>query len=247
VDYGAIVLISVLAAAAQAVLGFGYSLLFAPVAALLVAPSDAIGASIITGTVGSVFYYLEYRPRTPVREVAPMALAAIVAAPLGLWLLVAADEVTLRLLIGLTVLASAVFTLTLQGEPHPRRAGRLPVELGVGLVSGVMRGAVSLPGPAVILYHHWAGGGAEGIRSRMFSYFVWTGVPTVLLGLGGQVFAPSTWGFAAAAIGGLAPGIALGRLGRPRLSERLFSRLSMALLAATSAMAIFRALASLSG
>lgn len=243
-DYGAILLISVLAAAVQAIVGFGYSLLFAPVAALLIAPSDAIGASIITGTVGAVFYYVEYRPRTPVREIAPMAVAAVLATPLGLWLLVAADETALRLFIGLAVLATAVMNFTQRGAPHARREGHLSAEVAVGVVSGVMRGAVSLSGPPVILYQHWMGGGAEAIRSRMFAFFIWTGVPAVLLGIGGQVFAPSTWGYAAAAIAGLAPGIALGRLGRPRLTERVFSRLSMGLLAVTSALAVFGALSS---
>ncbi len=241
-DYGAIFLISLLSAFVQATVGFGYSLLFTPVAALLIAPADAIGASIVASTVGSVFYYVEYRPRASVRSIAPLAVAGVVTAPLGLWLLVVADEVTLRALIGLAVLASAILNFRQRGEPHPRREERLHWQLGVGALSGVMRGAVSLSGPPVILYQHWVGGGAQEIRSRMFAFFLWTGVPTVFMAWGGRVLSGEAWVYAVAAILGLVPGIALGRLARPRVTELAFTRLSMGLLALTATLAILGAL-----
>ncbi len=242
-DLLAILLVSAGAAAVQATVGFGYSLVFAPIAALLVAPSDAIGASIIAGTVGSLFYYAEHRPRTPLRSIAPMVITAILATPAGLWLLVVADEATLRILIGIAVLATALVNLAQRGEPEAR-PDRASWQMAVGAASGVMRGAVSLSGPPVILYQHWVGGGAAGIRSRMFAFFFWTGIPAVLMGLGGNVFSADTWWYAAAASVGILPGIALGRNMRPRIGEHAFSRLSMGLLAATSALAVLGAIQS---
>lgn len=241
-DYVAIFLIAALAAAIQAIVGFGYSLLFAPVAALFILPSDAVGTSIVTGASISVVLYAEHTPRAPLRPIAPMVLAALLAAPAGLWLLVAANEDILHILIGIGILVSAGINLRQHDAPHEARPDRIPLQLGVGVLSGLMRGAVSLPGPPVILYQHWVGGSGHCIRSQMFAFFVWTGIPTVGMGLLGGVFGPDVWRYAFAAGLGIPLGILAGRLMRGRTTDIVFSRLSMLLLAGTSVIAIVGAL-----
>ncbi|MEX2031433.1 MAG: TSUP family transporter, partial [Dehalococcoidia bacterium] len=93
-----------LSAFVQASMGFGYSLLFVPLAATLIAPADAVGASIVSSTVIAVFLYAEHTPREPMRPMLPMAVMSVVTVPLGLWLLVIADESALRLMLGGAVL-----------------------------------------------------------------------------------------------------------------------------------------------
>ncbi|MEX2372416.1 MAG: sulfite exporter TauE/SafE family protein [Dehalococcoidia bacterium] len=226
------------AAFVQSMIGFGYSLLFAPIAALVLLPSDSVAISIVSGTAISVFLYVEHTPRAALRSVAPMAVAAVLTAPAGLWLLVVADEEALHLLIGLAVLVSAVVNLRQGGHTHVAKADRASWQVAVGAVSGVMRGAVSLPGPPVILYQHWIGGGAAAIRSRMFVFFVWTGIPTVVIAALSGVFDADVWRYSLAAIPALPAGILAGRVLRPRLPEPAFRWLSMALLAGTSAVAV---------
>lgn len=242
-----IVLFACFAAFVQSAIGFGYSLVFVPLAALLIVPSDAVGASLVSGTVISIFLYAEHTPREPMRPMIPMALAATATVPLGLWLLVVANEEFLHLLLSVAVLASAVINLTQRhGGPgehqgEPRRPERFSWQVAVGAASGVMRGAVSMSGPPVILYQHWIGGTAGSIRSRMFAFFVWTGIPAVIIAAVGGVFRSEVWYYALAASFALPAGVFLGRLTRHRMSDLTFSRLSMALLGGTSAVAVIGA------
>jgi uncharacterized protein len=247
VEVALIVLFACFAAFVQSSIGFGYSLVFAPLAALLIAPSDAVGASLVSGTVISVFLYAEHTPREPMRPMIPMAIAATATVPLGLWLLVVADEHLLHLLLSVAVLLSAVINLAQRPgsagdhEGQPRRPDRFSWQVLVGAASGIMRGAVSMSGPPVILYQHWIGGTASSIRSRMFAFFVWTGIPAVIIAAVGGVFGGDVWRYALVASFALPAGVFLGRLTRHRMSDLTFSRLSMALLGGTSAVAVIGA------
>jgi len=98
-----------------------------------------------------------------------------------------------------------------------------------------MRGAVSMGGPPVILYQHWIGGGAAAIRSKMFAYFFWGGIPTVLLAIASGVIDADAWRYVLSASIGLPAGVFAGRSLRPRIGGVLFGRLSMALLGGTAA------------
>ncbi|MDA1010371.1 MAG: sulfite exporter TauE/SafE family protein [Chloroflexi bacterium] len=236
-DYVLIAILAAGAAFVQANIGFGYALLFAPVAAFFIGPAAAIATSMVSGTLISLFLYVDYTPRAPLLSVTPMALTAIVSSPLGLWLLATSDEAVLRLLLGAAVLFSAAVTLR-----HPTRDGvpqadRLGWQIGTGVLSGVMRGSVSMGGPPVVLYQHWIGGGAAAIRARMFAFFAWTAIPAIVIAAATGIFTTQVWLYSAVAGISLPVGILAGRFARPRMDERLFGRLSMGLLGGAAAVA----------
>ncbi len=236
-DYVVIIFIAAFAAFVQAAVGFGYALVFAPVAAFLIAPSLAIAVSIASSAVINTLLFAEYRPRTNLRSVAPLVIASVVAMPLGLWALIVADEDLLRLFIASGVFMTAAVNLRHPTREGPPRPDRIVAQLAVGAIAGVIRGAVSMGGPPVVLYQHWVGGGAGAIRSKMFAFFFWGGIPAVILAMLAGVLDEESWRYVLAASVGIVPGIALGRGLRPRISEVLFGRLSMGLLGGTAAIA----------
>lgn len=236
-EYAAILLIALAAAFVQAAVGFGYALVFAPIAAFVIAPADAIAVSIASSTIINTLLYLEYRPRADIRAVAPLVVASVLATPIGLWVLLVADEGVLRLLIATGVFLSAAVNLRRPTHAGPPRPDRFAYQLGVGGLAGVMRGAVSMGGPPVILYQHWVGGGAAAIRSKMFAFFFWGGFPAVALAVASGVLHADSWPLVLAATVGIVPGVAAGRGMRPRLGEQLFARLSMGLLGGTALVA----------
>jgi uncharacterized protein len=196
--------------------------------------------------VNSVMLYLEHRPRAPLRSVAVLAASAVAGAPLGIVLLTRSDEAMLHLLVGGGVLASATVNLVQRGTRPAVRPDRVALQAAAGFTSGIMRGALSMPGPPVILYQHWVGGGSGTIRSRMFAFFLWMSLPTVVIAaIGGVV----TWNIVfhtTAAAPAILAGVWAGRPLRSRLSEGWFSRLTMLLLALTSALAVGGAIAAFS-
>lgn len=81
--------------------------------------------------------------------IAPISAAAVLAVPLGGYLLTGADPLTLRRLIALIVIA---FSLVLLSGRRYQGAQRLPTSLALGALSGTMLGATSIGAPPVILY-----------------------------------------------------------------------------------------------
>ncbi len=247
-DLAALPLIALLGTLIQSGLGFGFGLFFVPVAALFVAPREAVAVSLLLGTTVSAGMYLEARPRTGVRAILPLVVGALIGMPVGVWILVRADETVLRLLVAVAVFVSAVANLAGgNGHTHQARPDPLMRQGLVGILGGVIRGATSMGGPPIVLYQHWIGGGAERIRGRLFAYFFWVGVPATLIVAPSGVFTHDVLRGWTLALPALAVGLVAGRLIRPHIAEAWFGRLSMLLLAMTSALAAWGAVRGILG
>jgi len=247
-DIATLPLIALLGTMIQSGLGFGFGLFFVPVAALFVAPREAVAVSLLLGTTVSAGMYAEARPRTNVRAILPLVIGALVGTPVGVWILVRADETILRLLVAVAVFVSAVANLAGgKGHTHEARSDPFVRQGFVGVIGGVIRGATSMGGPPIVLYQHWIGGGAERIRGRLFAYFFWMGVPALALMAPSGVFTRSVLRDSALALPALVVGLVAGRLIRPHISETWFGRLSMLLLTLTSALAAWGAIHALLG
>ncbi|MDA1241442.1 MAG: hypothetical protein O2798_11480, partial [Chloroflexi bacterium] len=136
------------------------------------------------------------------------------------------------------VFVSAVVNLaTGPAKSGPARPDPVVRQTLVGVVGGIIRGAVSMGGPPIVLYQHWIGGGALLIRGKLFAYFFWVGVPATLMAVPTGVFGGPVMKGALLALPALAVGIVIGRLVRPSLSEAWFRRSSMIMLALTAAVA----------
>ena len=247
-DIAILPLIALLGTMIQSGLGFGFGLFFVPVAALFVAPREAVAVSLLMSTVVSAGMYAEARPRTGLRAIWPLVAGAIIGSPLGLLVLLRADESVLRLLVAAAVLVSAIANLTAgRGHTHHARPDPLLRQGLVGVVGGVIRGATSMGGPPIVLYQHWIGGGAERIRGRLFAYFFWVGVPATLIIVPSGLFTRDVLRDTVLALPALVVGLVGGRLLRPYIAEHWFGRLSMLLLAGTSALAAWGAVRAILG
>lgn len=244
----ALLLLTLVGTLIEAVLGFGFAVMFVPAAALLVAPQHAVAVSLILGTVMGAGLYVEQTPRASLRSIGPLVVGALLGTPIGIFALLRLDEAWLRLLVAGAVLLSALVTLAGgDGHARPPRPDHAWGQALVGVVGGAMRGAISMGGPPVVLYQHWVGGGAHRIRARLYAYFFWLGVPAALLAAVAGVFTADVLRDSAVAMPGLLLGIVVGRRLRPRLGEHWFWRLSMAMLIATSTLALYGAAMALRG
>src|SRR5262245_37522550 len=102
------------------------------------------------------------------RDVLPLTAAALFAAQFGSLILQYADPYALRWGISIIVLTVVAVLMTgwrYQGQPV------MIVTIMVGLLSGLMGGAVQIYGPPVILY--WLGGAGDAItiRANFICYF----------------------------------------------------------------------------
>jgi hypothetical protein len=238
VEVIAVTTLLLLAGLTQSAFGFGFALVFTPLAALVIGPRAAVATALALSPVISVAVYWEHRPREPLRDVVPLVVAAVCSLPLGLALLLHVNEPVLRMVVGGAVVVGAATNVSGMRGVHPGRPHRLPVMVLVGLVAGVLGGATSMSGPPVVLYEHWIGGDASTIRRRLFAFFAYFSLPTVLIAAATGALTLDVWGFVLFGLPAMALGIVVGRELRPRLSERWFRRLSMSLLMIAAAIAL---------
>lgn len=244
----ALLLLTFVGTLIEAVLGFGFAVMFVPAAALLVAPQHAVAVSLVLGTVMGAGLYVEQRPRAPLRSVAPLVVGALAGTPIGIYALVRLDESWLRLLVAGAVLLTAVITVAGgSGHARPARPDHAVGQGIVGFLGGAIRAAISMGGPPIVLYQHWVGGGARQIRARLYAYFFWLGVPATLMAVPAGVFTEVVLRDALVAMPGLLLGIVIGRRLRPHLGDHWFWRLSMLMLVATSTAAAYGAVRSILG
>jgi hypothetical protein len=238
-----------LAALAQTVTGFGFALLFVPLATLAVGAKASVASALLLSVVASGAPWLEIRPRPPLRPVLPIAGAALASTPLGILVLAGADEALLRFVVGFAVLAGAVTVLrrapSSGNAVAPARRRRLLPLFGVGLLSGVARGATSMGGPPLVLYLHWSGAAPEAARITLLSYLgvmSVSSVPFVLLS--GEVTA-EVLRIVAAGIPAVLVALVIGRRVRRLVTESRYRRISVALLTISGSAALGAAIAGL--
>ncbi|WP_172329834.1 sulfite exporter TauE/SafE family protein [Mangrovicoccus sp. HB161399] len=143
--------------------GFGAALIYMPLATIWVPPPVAV-AGLALSAVSSLVTVV---PRA-IRQVEPgptalMIGAALLTAPLGIWVLRTADPLALRwMMSGFVALTLAALMAGWRYSAVPGRAARALV----GAATGVVGGATGLTGPVVILFHLGGQGSAAANRAN---------------------------------------------------------------------------------
>jgi uncharacterized membrane protein YfcA len=148
--------------------GFGQGMIYVPLIAALYGPRLAVTTILLIDLICSVPFLIPALPHVRWREMLPLVLAAAITIPLGTLALVYVDPGPLRWAIAISITLCVV--LLASGWRY-RGSPKLPITLGVGAVSGIIGGAIQIPGPPVILY--WLGStmSAAAARANFIAYF----------------------------------------------------------------------------
>jgi uncharacterized membrane protein YfcA len=139
-------LVVLMAAAGQAITGFGFVLVAVPLLTLLSDPRTAVVAGTTLGLLITSLGWFEDRAAVDWRPVVGISAGAVVGIPLGLAVFASLAVDTLRLAIGVTVL---VFTALL--AVRVRLPSGRPTQVAAGTVSGVMLSTTGMNGPPLVL------------------------------------------------------------------------------------------------
>lgn len=169
--------VTVVAGVLRGVTGFGAALLMAPVFSFFMSPSGTTFALLLTNIAASVQLFQESRRDIPWGTIVRLAPSALVAIPVGVWLLTALDAEVIRRIIGLVVLVLAV--LLLAGWRYRGRRGLLSDSV-TGLTSGLLQGIAGIGGPPVILYLMASDLSVRTARAAMSMFFGLVGVISML-------------------------------------------------------------------
>jgi uncharacterized protein len=218
-----------------AVSGFGFAVLAAPLYLLFLDPPRAIQLVIIISTALSLTVVSGLRHAIAWGVLLRLTIGALAGLPLGLVAFRLADPLTVRLGVGVTILAFAVL-MALRRRRRDRRLTPLALspggDLTAGAASGVATALVGMAGPPALIYLLLAGAAAITVRATLLAFFALAYGATLIshamtIGVPG-----STWLTA----GTLVPFALLGGFaGRPigdRLGTEGFQVLAVVLLAA---------------
>jgi hypothetical protein len=224
------VLVAGVAGLARGFSGFGAALIFMPAGSALVGPAVAAPVLLVADGVLS----LGFLPRAWLlarrRDVALMALGAVIGVPLGAYILRHADTLLLRWVIA--GLASSMLVLLLSGWRY-HGTPRPPVTALVGAIAGLFGGLAQMTGPPVVAY--WLSGKETHgtMRASIILFFGATTVFTFVSYLAAGIITVQVLWLAAL----VAPAYALGLFAGARAfrlaSPEIFRRLCFALIAAS--------------
>lgn len=155
--------------------GFGGALIFIPLVSAAFGPRIAAPTLLIIDTVLTLPIVIRALKACVWREVAPLAVGAVVAVPFGVAVLEHIDPLMLRW--ALAALTFALLALLVSGWRHGGQHP-LPVTLGVGALAGLLGGAAQMSGPPVVAY--WLGSGqpSSQVRANLFGFFALVTIAT---------------------------------------------------------------------
>lgn len=157
--------------------GFGFAMVFMPLASIVLGPVAALGLIWVIDLPFALPLAARAAKRAEWREVVPLLVAATLTLPLGLALLVWLDQTTMRWL--LTSLVLGTVALLASGWRYHGQPG-IPLSLGVGALSGLCNGLASIGGMPLAVF--WLGAQRNDrhkTRANMQTYF---GLGTIVSG-----------------------------------------------------------------
>ena len=165
------------AAFVRGLAGFGLAILLVPVLGLTIPPREAVVVAnwlgLLIGLVG-----LKKILSASERSAFKISAAAVLAVPLGVWLLARTDPSLARLLIALVAFGSFLLVLLPKRPAH-----HLPSALetgATGLASGILTGFAGMPGPPVVPYYLRREISPQLARASMMTIFLVTSLVGVI-------------------------------------------------------------------
>jgi|TARA_B110000438_G_scaffold271992_1_gene290349 uncharacterized membrane protein YfcA len=129
--------------------GFGTTLVMVPLLSLLMLPSQAVFLALSIDVIVIIPILPKAIKQAEWKPIVPLVVGSLAAIPLGAWILVMASPGTMRIVISVMVLTSAL--LLLNGWSYRGEKTKL-LSFVVGIFSGIANGATAIGGPPIAVY-----------------------------------------------------------------------------------------------
>lgn len=171
------VAISILAGAVRGFSGFGSALIYIPLMSAVYGPQTAAATFVTIDLAVGAFFVPRVWRMADFRQILPLAAAAVTAAQFGALILLYTEPTSLRW--GISALVALVVIVLASGWRYHGRP-ILPVTICVGLLAGLLGGAVQMSGPPIIVYWLGSAAAAAVVRANFIVYFTVFSAASVL-------------------------------------------------------------------
>jgi len=240
-EIGLIVFMAAAGAFVHSASGFGFAMLFMPVAGYLLGIHQAAPLMALLSTMLTAYVGYTHRASVDWPEARRLIFSAVPGLAVGLTVLQFSDPALLKKLLGASLAAYGVYALFIEPRIRPTNAPALPFQrswmgIGAGFLAGFFGGACAVDGPPLIVYsaiRRWPRERFKGVLQAFFlanNAMLFSGHAVI-----GNVTLP-VLGLGAACIPALAAGIYLGHHTSRRLSPEAFRRGVLVLITALGCM-----------
>jgi uncharacterized membrane protein YfcA len=179
-----------LATVIRSAFGFGEALIAVPLLVLRIPVTTAAPLAVLVSiTVAAIIVIQDWR-HIHFRSAGGLLAATLFGIPLGLFLLMAANEHVLKIILSLLLISFSLYSLLARAKLHLKKdhPGAL---LACGFLAGVLGGAFGMNGPALAIYGALRRWSPQHFRASLQAYFL----PASMLGLIGFALT-GLWGAA---------------------------------------------------
>lgn len=160
--------------------GFGEALVSVPLLALFIPITIATPlAALLSVTVGGIIVLQDWR-KIHLRSASWLIGATVFGIPLGLLLLTSSHSMTIKVILGLTIVGFSLYSLV-GAQRIVLERDSTPILLLCGFVAGVLGGAYGMNGPPLAIYGALRKWSAQHFRATLQAYFL----PASLIGVAG--------------------------------------------------------------
>ena len=166
--------------------GFGVGLVAMAFLPFLMAPATAVVLMTVFAMIFTIVLFVPLRRDFSPRAIGGLLLGSVLGTPAGVWILAVAPAEVVNRLIGAMLIV--VVAVEFAGRfPRLRARGW---DVGAGVLSGVIGGAVGLPGPPVVVYAATQSWPPRAFKANLQAYFIVNqGVIVLAYGLSGLLTA----------------------------------------------------------
>jgi len=219
--------LSLVAGAVRGFVGFGAGMIMIPFISAMYGPKIGASSILVADGILTIPYIIKSVGHCEPKTVLPVAAGAVLAIPIGAYLLTAVDPTPIRWAIAPIIVVLLAIILSgwrYHGTP------RIIVSALVGATSGFLSGLIQLSGPPVVVL--WMAGpyAPQTIRANIFVFFGVTSVVAVLSYLIAGVFGRELVPVLAPMIPCYAVGLVIGSRFFGKANPTLFRRVAVALI-----------------
>ena len=224
------------AALVQTATGFGFGLISVSVLLIALNSSSAIQVAIMLSLLIALILVPSLRSFVDRRLLRLFVIGSGVGIPLGVVIFLVIDLILLKVLTGLVVMISVLFITDRVGGRATMlpRASSTVRDLTVGIMAGIMNASLAIPGPLPVARMVRLGVTPETIRATILALFVFAYPVVITLQALMAGVSPATLKVTAALLPATLVGILAGRILASRITERMFIRITVVLLVASS-------------
>jgi uncharacterized membrane protein YfcA len=222
-----VAVLALIAGAVRGFVGFGAGMIMIPFVSALYGPKIGASSILVADGILTIPYLLKSIRYCEPRTVAPVALGAVLAIPIGAYLLTTVDPTPIRW--AMVPLIAGLLAITLSGWRY-QGVPKVGVSLATGATSGFLSGLIQLSGPPVIVL--WMSGPfpPQTIRANIFVYFAVTTVVAVISYIVGGVFSTDLLPVLVPMIPCYAVGLVVGGRFFGKADPKLFRRVAVVLI-----------------